>query len=275
MELENKKLKKVIKRYTQKNCFYLGERNANRFLYKYMDLESAIISLTNGSIRFVEPYTWQDKFEGRFYNASYEHIYGATGNTPPVLACCMTYAPVNEASWKVYSYGKTGLGAHCLQFKVNKKAFREAVAKSAKGFCLYEGQVNYELDNYQIQHLHERYTQSGKDNQLYLEFFRDFNLSSYLSLLLVKRQAFHHEQELRYFLVPGESEMEPKGDLGPKDLTVNWKDFLVDVRVDEGCSDTELDILSNVLKLQGITIVPERENIYAVEDSPITIDANT
>ena len=75
--------------------------------------------------------------------------------------------------------------------------------------------------------------------------------------------------------MPGESEMELKGDLGPKDLTVNWKDFLVDVRVDEECSDTELDILSNVLKLQGITIVPERENIYAVEDSPITIDANT
>ena len=30
----------------------------------------------------------------------------------------------------------------------------------------------------------------------------DFDLASYLSLLLIKRQAFRHEQELRYFLVP-------------------------------------------------------------------------
>ena len=115
------KHKKMIKNYALRKCFYLGERNTNRFIYKYMNLDVATMSLTNGTIRFVEPYTWQDKFEGRFYNASYARVKGAVGNTPPVLACCLTHAPVNEAAWKVYSSGEKGLGARCVQFKFNKK----------------------------------------------------------------------------------------------------------------------------------------------------------
>ena len=139
--------KRNISKYGQKDCFYIGERNTNRFLYKYMDLESAIISLTNGSIRFVEPYTWQDKFEGRFYRASYEKV-------------------------------------------------------------------------------------------------------------------------------PGENEMDMKGDLGPRNISVSWNVFLEDVKVSEDCSDTELTILSNVLKLQDIMIEPQRQYIYAAEEEPIKIDSN-
>lgn len=248
---------------------FLGKK-----LYKYMDLESAIISLTKGTVRFLEPYTWQDKFEGRFYNASYAQVEGAVGNTPPVLACCLTHAPVNEASWKVYSSGKTGLGARCVQFKINKKAFREAVVKSAKGFALYEGLVNYELDDYTIRHLRQRYTPSGTEKDLYLEFFKDFDLASYLSLLLIKRQAFRHEQELRYFLVPGDNELVLKGDWGTKDFSVCWNKFLEDVKVSEDCTDTELAILTNVLKLQNIMIEPKRQYIYAAEEEAISIDSN-
>ena len=205
-----------------------------------MDLESAIISLTKGTIRFVEPYTWPDKFEGRFYNASYVQVEGASGNTPPVLACCLTHAP----------------------------------AKSAKGFALYEGLVNYELDDYNILHLHERYSSVGTEKELFLEFFKDFDLASYLSLLLIKRQAFRHEQELRYFLVPGENEMDLKGDFGAKDLSVCWTDFLEDVKISEDCTDTELVILTNVLRLQNIMIEPKRQYIYAADEDPITIDSN-
>ena len=68
--------------------------------------------------------------------------------------------------------------------------------------------------------------------------------------------------------------MELKGSMMPKDIKVQWKDFLVDVKVDEGCSDVEMAILSNALKLQGIAIVPSREYIYATADAPITIEKN-
>lgn len=94
----------------------------------------------------------------------------------------------------------------------------------------------------QILHLHQRYSPNGSEKELFLEFFRDFDLASYLSLLLIKRQAFRHEQELRCFLVPGENEMDMKGDLGPRNISVSWNVFLEDVKVSEDCSDTELTV---------------------------------
>lgn len=49
-------VKKGIHKYSdQPRCYYLGERNQNRFIYKYLDLEAVIISLATNSIRFVEP----------------------------------------------------------------------------------------------------------------------------------------------------------------------------------------------------------------------------
>ena len=76
------------------------------------------------------------------------------------------------------------------------------------------------------------------------------------------------------FLVPGENEMDMKGELGPRNISVSWNVFLEDVKVSEDCSDTELTILSNVLKLQDIMIEPQRQYIYAAEEEPITIDSN-
>ena len=124
--------KKNINNYSLSNCYYLGERNTNRFIYKYMNLEVAVMSLTNGTVRFVEPYTWQDKFEGRFYNASYAQVKGATGNTPPVLACCLTHAPVNEAAWKVYSSGERDWERAVYNLKLTRKRFVKQWQRAAR-----------------------------------------------------------------------------------------------------------------------------------------------
>ena len=59
------------------NVVGLLPRGSN--LYKYMDLESALLSLDktpqkNPNLRFVEPTSWEDQYEGRFYNATYDNI---------------------------------------------------------------------------------------------------------------------------------------------------------------------------------------------------------
>ena len=55
-------VKKGIHKYSdQPRCYYLGERNQNRFIYKYLDLEAVIISLATNSIRFVEPDQWEER----------------------------------------------------------------------------------------------------------------------------------------------------------------------------------------------------------------------
>ena len=264
-------VKKGIHKYSdQPRCYYLGERNQNRFIYKYLDLEAVIISLATNSIRFVEPDQWEDRYESRFYNASYAQVNNAVGNTPPVLACCFSYAPVNEAAWKLYSHAKTGLGARCVKMKINKKAFRKQIVTGNSGYRLYEGMVNYSLDNYQINHLHERQNSNGGANALHGELFVDFDLASYLSLMLVKRQAFSHEQELRYFMIPDLPDA--KGTIEHEEFHVKWKDILADIVVDEHCTDTELAMLTKVLESKGINIVPRREFIYAMPDAPIIVE---
>ena len=270
--MERIDIKKGIHKYPdQPRCFYLGERNQNRFIYKYMDLEAAIISLATDSIRFVEPHQWEDQYESRFYNASYTQVNNAAGNTPPVLACCFSYASVNETAWKLYSHTKTGLGARCVKIKINKKAFRKQLVSHNSDYQLYEGEVDYSLDDYQINHLHKRQYPNGTANSRHDELFADFDLASYLSLMLIKRQAFLHEQELRYFMIPNFPDL--KGSIEHEEFNIEWKRILTDIVVDEHCTDTELSMLIKVLESKGIDIVPKREFIYAMPGAPIVIES--
>lgn len=270
--MEKNQVRKNIRRNShQQRCFYVGDTCSNRLICKYMDLESAIISIASNSLRFVEPFKWQDQYESRFYNASYVNVPNALGNTPTVLASCFSYAAVNETAWKLYSYTKTGLGAHCVKLRINKKAFREQIVKNNKDYNLFEGMVNYNLDNYQISNLHKSHGLNGNANNLFLEVFENFDLSAYLSLLLIKRQVFRHEQEIRYFLIPNKPAM--KGFTESENVNIEWKEILVDIKVDECCSDLELDILKQILSSKGINILPQREYIYSSPESHIVIDA--
>jgi hypothetical protein len=131
--------------------------------------------------------------------------------------------------------------------------------------------VNYNLDNYQINNLHKSHGLNGNTNNLFLEVFENFDLSAYLSLLLIKRQVFRHEQEIRYFLIPNKPAM--KGFTESENVNIEWKEILVDIKVDECCSDLELDILKQILSSKGINILPQREYIYSSPESLIVIDA--
>lgn len=270
--MEANKVKKGIHKYSDlPRCYYLGERNQNRFIYKYMDLEAVIVSLATDSIRFFEPCQWEDRYESRFYGASYAKVNKAVGNIEVLLACCFSYASVNEAAWKLHSHAKTGLGARCVKLKINKKAFRKQLVCNNSDYRLYVGAVDYSLDNYQIDHLHKRQYPDGGANGLHDELFGNFDFASYMSLMLIKRQAFRHEQELRYFMIPDWPDL--KGTINYEDFHVEWKDILADVVVDEHCTDTELSMLTKVLKSKGIDIVPRREFIYAKPDASIVIES--
>ncbi len=268
--MEEIQVKKSIHKYAgQSRCYYLGERDKNRFIYKYMDLEAAIVSLSTDTIRFVEPLQWEDRYEARFYNASYANVCNAAGNTPPLLANCFSHEPMNEAAWKIYSHAKAGLGARCVKLKINKKAFRDMIVRMNADYRLYEGVVNY-VEGYHIDNLHRRQYPNGRPNDLYDKVFSNFDLSSYLSLLLIKRPAFRHEQELRYFMIPKAPML--RGDIGSVNLQINWKELLTGISVDENCTDTELEILNRILCSKGISISPKREFIYSMRDEFITIE---
>lgn len=253
-----------IKRFKSlTHCYYLGERNRKNFMYKYMDIETAIRCLKDSNIRFVEPTEWQDQYEGRFYTASYKKITQNSKDVPKLYACCFTFNNASEAAWKTYSYQKTGLAARCVQFRIRKRVFREALDKYADmhDCTIYEGAINYELDDYQINHLHFS-NYEGYDKV----FNSSFERRHYLSLLLLKRPAFYYENEFRYFIVP-------KNETVNKQIfpTIRWADIVDQIKVDSACTEIELEILTKYLKEYDIDIEPEPLNLYSNPDETIII----
>ena len=236
--------------------------------YKYMDLESALLCLKNKNIRFVEPTRWEDKYEGRFYKANYDNVSNNEHDSPLLYACCLTHKPNNEAAWKLYSYGKTGLGAHCVQFKINRLKFRSQLAKASQvkaGYTVFEGKVSYYSQTI-INGIHKKnYKSKSKglvENKNYHLFFDHFTLLHYLNLLLLKRDYFIHEHEVRFFIIPND-ESKPKGKVHQKDgiktygdayyVDIDWFDIIEEIKIDSKCGDVEYDIFKDAC----LSLIPD------------------
>lgn len=242
----------------EKNLKYLqfthkfNSERTNSHFWKYLDLESALLCLRHGNIRFVEPTRWEDKYEGRFYNADYSNVCQDSNEYPFLYACCMSHKPHNEAAWKVYSYGKTGLGAHCVQFKINRSRLRLELVKNAEDLkFIAEGNVLYYKEAL-INDLHKKEIGEKGNKKLninYSNFFDNFNLGNYINLLLLKRDYFQHENETRFFLIPKQAPQEKSKESGGqygshKDISIDWGNIIEEVRIDSKCTALEYDLLT-------------------------------
>lgn len=272
---------------------YIGEMPKSTFLYKYMDLESALLSLEKNNLRFVEPTKWDDQYEGRFYNAKYysdkskSHEIGSE-LTPFLYASCFTTKRENEAAWVIYSHNKLGLASRCVEFKLNRRKLFDKLSDFAfsnqcngKYTSLFFGKVIYE-NKFDIDNIHNCTVGPDKrDNIYYHKYFDKFSLECYLNLLLLKRVAFEHEEEIRVFIIPQDNETKEKTRRNKNgkfsrgktpqyvDVQVNWEDLIEEVRIDKSCSDYEKSLLQsmlyslyekqkNYLKAQGISFDDEK-----------------
>lgn len=237
--------------------------------YKYMSLETALLCLKNKTLRFVEPSMWEDKYESRFYNANYENVLNGANEMevcPIIYSNCFTCKKNNEAAWKIYTYGKNGLGARCVEFMLNKTKLREQLISNLKDCTIYEGRVSYIWED-DINTLHQKTIRRNKgdksEQNLWFElFFSNFTQKEYLNLMLLKRDAFEHEQEFRIMIVQNTS----NGVKGKKrqkngrvqygspliidesDVKINWGQVIQEVRYDDSCTDTEIQLLNEAVK---------------------------
>lgn len=261
---ENHLKKECVKDEHRANLFYLGQAYKNDIVYKYQNLESALLCLKNKNIRFVQPSEWEDKYEGRFYQASYAMLDVQEQVHPLLYACCFTTRKMSEAAWKVYSYGKKGLAHRCVKFGLNIERLRDAlnVYAEKKQFDVYESVMSYSLDDDEIKNLHK------KKSPYYSELFDGFDLDSFLSLLSIKRKAFSHECELRYFLVPKNKSLMQKQEF----IQLPYKELVVDVKIAEDASDMELEVLKTYCANIGIDVnLIEKELLYHKYDSNVNI----
>ena len=246
---------KILKDENRANLFYLGSPYENAVVYKYLNIESALLCLKNSNIRFVQPSEWEDKYECRFYKASYAMLDVPEKEHPQLYACCFTTKKMSEAAWKVYSYDKKGLAQRCVKFGINIEKLRDTLNKYAeeKHFNVYESMMYYSFSDDEIKNIHK------KKSPYYSELFDDFGIDSYLTLLSIKRNAFSHECELRYFLVPKDVSTMQKQEF----VELSYKDLVVDVKIAEDASNMEFEVVKTYCASAGIDInLIEKELLY-------------
>ena len=178
------------------NFYSIGQIYPNQTMFKYLNLETAIVCIQRGILRFSEPDVWRDSFESRFYTADYRNIkHCPATDTPKLYACCFTYEKMSEAAWTTYNANQKGLGEKCAQFVINVEAFRRELSQAfGNDDKIYEGRVDYSIGDSVIANLHTRMS------QYCTELHSKFSLGLYLSLQLLKRSTFSHERELRFFI---------------------------------------------------------------------------
>lgn len=247
--------------------FKIGHYPSGSYYYKYMSLESALQCLEHSTLRFAEPTSWPDKYEGHFYKAEIKGTNSSSYN-PPLFGCCFTYRKDNEAAWKLYSYDKKGLDSRCVEFKLDKivlrKKLKEWLSNPSNKYTLYEGCVEY-LEAQKIDNLPKPLIKRGQDdvpNELHHAFFDNFSLEKYLNLMLLKRNAFLHEQEVRFLLVPNDYSNFTKTESEPVDIHIDWSDIIIDIRIDAHSSKYEQGLLQNKLIEINSSVELEPFDVY-------------
>ena len=161
-----------------------------------MDVESAISFLQTRSLSFVEPSSWYDPFEKRFYNADFSQIQNF--EKPKIFASCFTSKPTNEAAWVMYSYFKSGLASKSIRFEFNPTLLYHMLDEFGKmnDVKIVVSNVNYTLTEQTIKALHK--TRCKHHSQ----YFNNFDEDKFVNLMLIKRKAFEYEKEIRVFILP-------------------------------------------------------------------------
>ena len=93
-----------------------------------------------------------------------------------------------------------------------------------------------------------------EENENYNIYFHNFNINKYIQLLLLKRIAYEHEKELRFFIIPPKAEKKVKTqNLDDKKsdalfINIDWLDVLEGVQIDSNCSNYEKSLLKEAIE---------------------------
>ena len=237
-----------------------------KYLYKYLNKDAFQKTVQYG-LRFAKPSTWKDQFERRFYDADYSKI--APNFSKDTFAACFAYGKENEAAWRSYMYDDLNTDSLCFRLTINRKRLREAMKKD--GRCVYyEGPVVY-LREYTIANLHLCGVPGAKSLHNALFHNRVFEQDDFLSLMLLKREFFKHENEIRYFAVP---KQEIAGDY----IYVDLGSIIEKVTVTRPfgkfkLTEAELDQIAKEIPIDRNLL--ETFNPYDDNDGPVVFDKCT
>lgn len=163
-------------------------------LHKHMSLENALNVLNLRSIWFANPTIWKDPFEKQFVTAKYikDKIEYDFPWKERVFCACFTETATSEAFWVPYSQQQIG-----IEFKINRKELINQLEKHSHVYDIYVGKVEYMM------------TKSITGSIYSIPFTKPLPTKEsnlwWARLLLLKRNAYKYEDEVRIILVKKQS----------------------------------------------------------------------
>ena len=239
--------KRGITQHKSLNCYkVIGSLCSKIYVYHYMSLEAFFNSfdIEDMHVRFSQPSTWNDMFEKRFYNADYvTKLHAVPSTHPSLFAFCNTACQNSEPGWRMYAKGVN----NTIQLKINHKEWRKVINRFAfdNGYSAYEGTAFYGIKEAHLARLHQTtYTRGSKSYPVagHNTLFSNFDLESYLNLLLMKRDAFEYEHEIRYFIIPNQEPVK-----NHCLIPINWKNVVKEIRYHPNIGMEDFNKLKNIV----------------------------
>lgn len=168
---------------------------STKLIYRYMPMEYALQTLNNQELWFAKPSTWKDPFEKRFIEAMYK-VQNQIIDFPlkdKVFCMCLTQTAASEAYWNIYSRQQYG-----IKFSLNKEVLLKQLEDFASDpdcdYNVYIGGVEYMATADIKKHLSKIPFNSPEPPII-------LNDRMCVRLLLLKRNAYKYEDEVRIILV--------------------------------------------------------------------------
>ena len=165
--------------------------NDKRPLFKHMSLENALKTLNDNELWFSNPTKWNDPFESRFIKAKYKNKTGKTISHPwlnTVFCMCLTQIAASEAHWTPYSQNQIG-----IEFVIDRKALVVFLESHLTDYDIYIGKAEY-MRTCEIKGALDKIPFAKPVPTMLTDKW-------WARLLLLKRNAFNYEDEIRIILV--------------------------------------------------------------------------
>lgn len=173
-------------------------------IFKNCSLENCLALLNNQNLFFASPIKWKDPFESRFLTNKFQLKNGEQVDSPwngRIFCTCMTETSTSEAYWEIYSSQQVGI---CFAI------YRDRLLSELETYCrnnpkdlVFIGKVEYQnakdilTDISQNKFIKKHITEKG---------INDVNIA--IRLLLLKRNAYEYEDEIRIFIVKPKKQKE-------------------------------------------------------------------
>ena len=162
-------------------------------LYKYMPLEYGLKTLDDGQLWFANPVLWTDPFESRFVRAVYPNNQSFPWKNR-VFCTCFTTSISSEAHWLIHAGKEMG-----VKLSLEREKFLMLLRTFPNNWEIYIGKAEY-MKTSNIECL------SIKDIPFREPIPSTDDINNLCArLLLLKRNAFRYENEIRVIIVQGET----------------------------------------------------------------------